>query len=77
MAFIGSWSSPGLRPAAGPRFLKSAWTRLRDYLSLNDCQRRIRCQEAYLAQSASLEDLERRMRELDSEERRPRFIGYF
>jgi hypothetical protein len=48
-----------------------------EYFELNDWQRRVRREEAYLAQSASLEDLERRMRDLDREDRRPRFIGYF
>jgi hypothetical protein len=55
--------------------LRAAWKRFSDYLELNDWQRRVRREEAYLAQSASLEDLERRMRDLDREERRPRFMG--
>ncbi len=51
--------------------------RISEYFELNDWQRRVRREEAYLAQSASLEDLERRMRDLDREDRRPRFIGCF
>ncbi len=76
MALSGSWSWPG-PIAARPSGLRAAWKRFSDYLALNDWQRRVRREEAYLAQSASLEDLERRMRDLDREDRRPRFIGYF
>ena len=76
MALIGSWSLPGAF-ALRPFGFRAAWKRISDYLELNDWQRRIRREEAYLAQSASLEDLERRMRDLDHEDRRPRFIGYF
>lgn len=76
MALSGSWASPG---AIAPRLsgFRAALKRISEYFELNDWQRRIRREEAYLAQSASLEDLERRMRDLDREERRPRFIGYF
>ena len=76
MALSGSLSSPGAIASRPSRF-RAAWKRISDYLELNDWQRRVRREEAYLAQSASLEDLERRMRDLDREEQRPRFIGYF
>ncbi|HEX6094581.1 MAG TPA: DUF3563 family protein [Dongiaceae bacterium] len=76
MALSGSWLSPGTI-APRPSGFRAAWRRISDYLELNDWQRRVRREEAYLAQSASLEDLERRMRDLDREEQRPRFIGYF
>jgi len=75
MALSGSWTSGAI--ASRPSAFRAALKRLSDYLELNDWQRRVRRDEAYLAQSASLEDLERRMRDLDREERRPRFIGYF
>ena len=62
MALSGSWSSPAAN-ASRPSGFRAAWKRFSDYLELNDWQRRVRREEAYLAQSASLEDLERRMRE--------------
>lgn len=76
MALSALFSTPG---AIAPRLsvFRAAWKRLTEYLELNDWQRRVRREEAYLAQSASLEDLERRMRDLDREDRRPRFIGCF
>ena len=76
MALSGSWFSPAAI-APRPSGFRAALRRISDYLELNDWQRRVRREEAYLAQSASLEDLERRMRDLDREDRRPRFIGYF
>jgi Protein of unknown function (DUF3563) len=76
MALSGSLSSPGAI-ASRPSGFRAALKRISDYLEMNDWQRRVSREEAYLAQSASLEDLERRMRDLDREERRPRFIGYF
>jgi hypothetical protein len=76
MALSGSFfTSRAIAPR--PSVFRSAWKRIAEYLALNDWQWRVRREEAYLAQSASLEDLERRMRDLDREERRPRFIGYF
>jgi Protein of unknown function (DUF3563) len=76
MALSGSLSSPGAI-APRPSGFRAALRRLSEYLELNDWQRRVRREESYLAQSASLEDLEQRMRDLDREDRRPRFIGYF
>ena len=76
MALSGLLSSPGA-VARRPSGFRAALRRLSEYLELNDWQRRVRREESYLAQSASLEDLEQRMRDLDREDRRPRFIGYF
>jgi hypothetical protein len=76
MALSGSLSSPGAI-APLPSGFRAALKRISEYFELNDWQRRVRREEAYLAQSASLEDLERRMRDLDREDRPPRFIGYF
>jgi hypothetical protein len=76
MALSALFSTPGAI-ARRPPGIRAALKRVFEYFELNDWQRRIRREEAYLAQSASLEDLERRMRDLDREDRRPRFIGYF
>jgi hypothetical protein len=79
MALIGSWSGlgAGLPAQSWPARWLSAWRRFADEFEHRQWRRRAAREEAYLAQSASMEDLDRRMRYLDRPDRRPRFIGCF
>jgi hypothetical protein len=82
MALIASWSNsgPGTGKAGRPsgwRRWRVAWSDLRQRWQALSWQRRVREEESYLAESVDLYDLDRRMRELDREEQRGRFIGYF
>jgi uncharacterized protein DUF3563 len=79
MALIGWTHGFGERPPAlgqARRWL-AAWTRFKAWLEAESRRRRLRREEAYLAQAADLYDLERRMHDLERQEERPRFIGYF
>jgi hypothetical protein len=79
MALIGSWSGLGAgRPSISrPAQWLAAWRRFADGIEYWQWQRRTRRDEAYLAQAASMEDLDRRMHDLDRKDGRMRFIGYF
>lgn len=56
--------------------LRTAWTSVIQRLELRSWRRRVQREEAYLAQAVDADDLDRRMRILDCQER-TRFIGYF
>lgn len=75
MALIALWS-PSARRAGPWQQVRTAWANLIRRLELRSWQCAVQEQEAYLAQAVDAEDLDRRMRDLDREER-PRFIGYF
>ena len=79
MALIGSWTGMGAgRPSnSWPARWLAASRRFADGIEHWQWRRRTRRDEAYLAQAASMEDLDRRMRDLDRKDGRMRFIGYF
>jgi len=82
MSLIASWlnSDHGGNRAGGPsgwRHWRTAWSDLRQRWQARSRQRLVQEEESYLAESVDLYDLDRRMRELDREEQRGRFIGYF
>ena len=83
MALIG-WtpahgSGDGRHPLGHcrPRRWLAAWTSFKSWLEAESRRRRLRREEAYLAHATDLYDLERRMHDLERQEERPRFIGYF
>jgi hypothetical protein len=75
MALIG-WT-PAHGSGDGRHPLGSAWSKLKAWFEAEARRRRLRREEAYLAQAADLYDLERRMHDLERQDERPRFIGYF
>lgn len=75
MALIG-WT-PAHGSGDGRHLLASVWSRLKAWLEAESQRRRVRREEAYLAQAVDLYDLERRMHDLERQDERPRFIGYF
>ena len=81
MALIG-WtpahgSGDGRHPFDRARRWRAAWTGFKTWLEAESRRRRLRREEAYLARATDLYDLERRMHDLERQEERPRFIGYF
>ena len=78
MALIASWShsDSGRRIKQGWRRPWSAWTGWLRSVERRWWERRVKREEAYLAEAVDIADLERRMRDLERGERQ-RFIGYF
>lgn len=82
MSVIASWSNSarGADQVGSPsdwRHWRTAWSNLRHRWQARAWQRRAQRQEAYLSEAVDLYDLDRRMRDLDRDERPARFIGYF
>ena len=72
-------SGDGRHPLGSARLWDwaTAWTRLKVWLDAESRRRRLRREEAYLAQATDLYDLERRMHDLERRDELPCFIGHF